>query len=67
MHSDGMGPYLRKEVNFNNWYCRMSHLMEALSSKVTFCLPLNLRFSQISRSEVASGDVLGEGGLGRNQ
>jgi hypothetical protein len=66
-YGDISGSELREDVIFNNWCHKMSHLVEALSSKVTLCLPLSLRFSQVRRSEVASGDVLGEGGLGRNQ
>lgn len=56
----------KQKVIFNIWHCRMSHLVEAWSSKVTLCLPLNLRLSQFNWSEV-SGDVLGEGDLGRSQ
>jgi hypothetical protein len=55
-----------QKVIFNIWHCRMSHLVEALSSKVTLCLPLSLRLSQFNWSAV-SGDVLGEGDLGRSQ
>lgn len=56
----------KQKFIFNIWHCRMSHLVEVLSSNVTLCLPLSLRLSQFKWSEV-SGDVLGEGDLGRNQ
>ena len=56
----------KQKVIFNIWHCRMSHLVEAWSSKVTLCFPLSLRLIQFKWSEV-SGDVLGGGDLGRSQ
>ena len=63
---DGYMNMVKQKVIFNIWHCRTSHLVEVLSSKVTLCLPLSLRLSQFKWSEV-SGDVLGEGDLGRSQ